>query len=359
MTDLQHQFLYLLRLGIGPESPNQEMYDFNSCDWESLLSVARKHTVHSILLDGIERLAPESRPPKETLLHWIGQTMQEEQRYAVQSKTAAKLAERLQSDDIRTYVLKGQVVAECYPKPEHRESVDLDCFLAPADGEADVWEKGNAIVENSGYRVERGYYKNSSWFLPGLMVENHRWLTPFRGNKRLEALERLLQEMLRKDAGTSRFKGTCLYRPPVMVSALFLMEHAYSHFLHEGLTWRLVLDWMMFSQRHQEEIDWTQLQKWIDRFGFRKFYNSYVQLGAFLLGEISETDLSAADMKMLEDLWAALDLHESVKGLRGKLALAGNTFRARWKYKEFTDITWLQALWIQAKGFLFVGEPKL
>ena len=79
----------------------------------------------------------------------------------------------------------------------------------------------------------------------------------------------------------------------------------------------------------------------------------------FLFGGILVTDLSAADMKMLEDLWAALDLHESVKGLRGKLALAGNTFRARWKYKEFTDITWLQALWIQAKGFLFIGEPKL
>jgi len=41
-----------------------------------------------------------------------------------------------------------------------------------------------------------------------------------------------------------------------MVSALFLIEHAYSHFLHEGLTWRHVLDWTMFSRRHREEIDW-------------------------------------------------------------------------------------------------------
>ena len=56
--------------------------------------------------------------------------------------------------------------------------------------------------------------------------------------------------------------------------------------------------------------------------------------------------------KMLEDIWAPLDVHETVTGLRGKLALAGNTWRARWKYRLFTDMTWLRALWIQAKGVM-------
>lgn len=41
---------------------------------------------------------------------------------------------------------------------------------------------------------------------------------------------------------TQRFGGTWLYRPPVMVLALFLIEHAYSHFLHEGLIWPMALD---------------------------------------------------------------------------------------------------------------------
>ena len=37
-----------------------------------------------------------------------------------------------------------------------------------------------------------------------------------------------------------------------MLSALFLIEHAYLHFLHEGLTWRMVLDWQMFCRRHRD-----------------------------------------------------------------------------------------------------------
>lgn len=34
------------------------------------------------------------------------------------------------------------------------------------------------------------------------------------------------------------------------------------------------------------------------------------------------------DMLMLEDIWAPLDLPESVRGFKDKLALAGNTWRA-------------------------------
>ena len=62
---------------------------------------------------------------------------------------------------------------------------------------------------------------------------------------------------------------------------------------------------------------------------------------------------------MLDDVWSPLDLHDSVHGFRGKMALVGNTYRARWKYREFTDMTWLKALWIQVKGVLFIKNPKI
>lgn len=144
-----------------------------------------------------------------------------------------------------------------------------------------------------------------------------------------------------------------------MVSALFLIEHAYSHFLHEGLTWRHVMDWMMFSRRHQEDIDWHQLEAWIDEFGFRRFYDSYVRIGRLALGEIEETALTATDLMMLNDVWAPLDVHETVDGLKGKWALVGNTWRARWKYRHFSPISMPHALWIQVKGVLFERKPEL
>lgn len=350
MTELQHSFMQLVR-----QAPSLDY----TPDWMALQSLAAQHVLMSIVVDGLEKLPDERRPPKPLLLQWIGASFNEESLYAIQWKTACELALQLKNQGIRTYVLKGAIVAECYPIPQHRRSVDLDCFLLPEEGERDVWEEGNQTIEKAGYKVQRDYYKNSTWSVPGLTVENHRWLTPFRGNKRLTSLERILQDLIRKDAGESLFDGTWLYRPPVKVSALFLIEHAYSHFLHEGLTWRHVLDWMMFSRRHQEEIDWPQFDKWVDKFGFRKFYNTYSILGRFLLGEVVESELTDKDKLMLDDIWAPLDLHETVKGFKGKLALAGNTWRARWKYKEFTDMSWVKALWIQVKGFTLMKNPKL
>lgn len=355
-------FLSLVRLGIGHAvDPLPE-----TIDWEAVENLALQQGLSGIIADGIERLSVDKRPPKKDLLQYIGLVMQDETRYAIQQKAACEMGLLFHEKSIRTYVLKGEVVAECYPKPEHRVSSDMDCFLvdegeqlASGDSQMTVWERGNRLIEDAGYEVERGFYKNSAFYFPSLMVENHRFMVPFRGNKTLKRLERLLQENLLSDTKDDMFEGSWLYRPPVMVSALFLIEHAYSHFLHQGLTWRHVLDWMMFSRKHANEIDWHAFDSSIDEFGFRKFYDSYYHLGQYLVCGISDDSLSQADKMMLADVWAPLDLHETIQGVKGKIALAGNTWRARWKYKYFAEINWLQALWIQAWGVLFDKHPTL
>ena len=354
-TDNRNAFLSLVRLGIGCHGDALN----DNTDWQSIQDIAACHGLLCVVVDGIERLPESSRPPKDLLLQWIGLVMQDESRNAIQQKAAAEMAFLFHDNYVRTYVLKGAVVAECYPKPEHRVSSDLDCYLLPDRSDFDAWSLGNDLIKAKGFEVSTGFYKNSTFYLPGLNIENHCFLTPFRGNKVLKRLEVLLQGLLREDKGEDRFVDTWLYRPPVMVTALFLIEHAYSHFLHEGLTWRHVLDWMLFSRKHQEEIDWVTLDALIDEFGFRKFYNSYYHLGQYLLGELVEDQLTKSDKKMLEDVWAELDLHETLHGVKGKLALAGNTWRARWKYHYFSEISMPHALWIQVKGFLFDKHPTL
>lgn len=366
-TDIHELFLRLVRQGIGCEPVSGFTFQVSGPlsveDWQALEDLANEHGLLGVMLDGMETLPRELRPEKKAIIQSIGQVLQAEQQYEIQKNAAAEMAILLQQHGIRTYMLKGRVVAECYPNPEHRKSVDVDCFLMPEQGAADVWEKANGLMEEQGFEVRRDYYKNSTIVLTGLSVENHRYFTPFRGNRRLYNLERWLQEGMRCANNatplTARFEGTWLYRPPVMVSAMFLIEHAYSHFLHEGLTWRMVLDWQMFSRKHRQEIDWNELDTKVDEFGFRRFYDSFCRLGEYLVVGLTTDSLQLTDQRLLEDIWAPLNVHETVKGLRGKLALAGNTWRARWKYRIFTDMNWFQALWIQAKGVMFERNPKI
>ena len=377
MTTNYHElFLQLVRLGLGCADYNLDLNLNGGASWQALESIANEQGLLGVMLDGVEKLPRELRLEKKAILQSIGQLIQSEQQYAVQEHAAAEMALLLHQHGIRTYVLKGAVVAECYPRPEHRRSVDMDCFLVNEndnlnlnvnlDLNAEVWERGNRVVEEAGFEVGRGFYKNSTFHLPGLTVENHRFMTPFRGNKRLKRLERLLQSIMFNDnlnvkveASNRLFEGTWLYRPPVMVSALFLIEHAYSHFLHEGLTWRHVLDWQMFSRRYREELDWGAFDGLIDEYGFRKFYDSYCRLGRYLVGGFTADGLTPADRRMLSDVWAPLDVHESLHGLKAKLQLAGNYWRARWKYKLFTDMTWLRALAEWVFGAVFEREPGL
>lgn len=351
-------FLDLVRLGIGVRSPKEVFVD-QQIDWNELQDIAVKQGLSAIVLDGIEVLPQENKPKKIDLLQWIGEVLQSETVYAIQQKTTVDIAQLFHNNLIRTYVLKGAVIAECYPKPEHRSSADMDCFLLPEKSDFDAWALGNDLIREHGYEVSEDFYKNSTFYLPSLTVENHKFMTPFRGNKKLKTLEIILQCMVKEDEGKDRFVNSWLYRPPVMMSAIFLIEHAYSHFLHQGLTWRMVLDWMMFSKKHKKEIDWYSLNAMIDEFGFRKFYDTYYKLGKFLLGEVSVEDLTRKDKRMLADIWAPLDLHDNIAGVKGKIAMAGNYWRARWKFRCFSNISWIHALWIQVWGHLFIKNPKL
>lgn len=368
-------FLQLVRLGIGTSKDAKIPKDI---DWVQLKELSDAQGLSAVVLDGIDRCHTDTTEstdylPVQMKLEWIGEVLNGEQTYKLHQEVATDMANLFHQNGIRTYVLKGRIVAECYPKPEHRVSSDMDCLLLPAKGVFNAWQLGNDLVKAKGHDVGEGFYKNSSFHLPGLMVENHQFLTPFRGNERLEKLERFFQEQFKEFNGlststssvsvqnveNSRIDGTWLYRPPEMVSALFLIEHAYSHFLHEGLTWRMVLDWVLFSKKHQKQINWTDFETYIDEFGFRKFYDSFSRLGQYLIGEIQDSSFTIQNQKMLEDVWAPLDLHESLQGVKAKFQLAGNYWRARWKYKYFTDMTWVRALTEWVTGAVFDRHPKL
>lgn len=364
-TDICESFLKLVRLGVGESSDATTPI---ITDWLHLKELAEEQGLSSVLLDGVNACHNLERPPKEFLLNWIGEVLQGESFAKLQWNVATDMAGLFHNYGIKTYILKGFLISECYPKPNHRVSVDVDCFLLSSKDGFNAWALGNDLIRSKGVQVNTDFYKNSSFEISGVMVENHQYLVPFRGNKRLMELEKFFQSQMKVAAGmtddsdniyNSKFENTLLYRPPVMVTALFLIEHAYSHFLHEGLTWRMVLDWVLFSRKHNEEIDWASFDAVVEEYGLWKFYDSYNRLGMYFIGEVHDSNLTPCDKRMLEDIWSKLDLHETVKGVRGKLALAGNTWRARWKYRYFTEMNWLQALLIQMKGFLFDKHPHL
>ena len=334
-------------------------------DWNVLISEADRQGVSVLVSDGLQRLydagiyeAHDEKEVRRLKARWFGKTMKYEHRYAGQVDAAKRMGEWLASAGIQMVVLKGFTVSECYPVPAHRYSADLDCFLIRDGEHLETYEAGNRVMEEHGVKVNRGYYKNSSFDLPGLHVENHKFCTPFRGNKTLTRFERLLQGML-LDGPLTLMGNTGLLAPPPLASALFLTEHGYSHFLHEGLTLRHILDWALFRRRHVADVDWTAFDRYVDDFGFARFLSSIDAVGEYVLGQRSFDDLSPIDHRFLADTWKGPSFDHEKKGLRARIFLAGNTLRAAWKYRHYSNISMVHALWIQVKGFLFMRRPEI
>lgn len=350
--------LTLLQAGLGKDVCLDSVDD-----WNLVTKFVHQQGVVAIALDGYGRMIKSDKKPSEMpsslKKQWIAAALHFESIFATQRDIAVKLARYFSDNGLKIYVLKGHVVSECYPAPNHRYSCDMDCFLKSTDGNGDAWEKGNVLVEERGYSITRGFYKNNSFRIPGLKVENHRFLTPFRGDKRLTELEKLLQRMLSEDAGNDKMEDSELCRPPVMVSALFLIEHAFSHFLHEGLTLRHITDWMMYSRKHHEEIDWVHLQAYIDEFGFRRFFDAYEHVGEYVLGERKYSDLSGPEQRMMDSVWDGLDLTNSKKGLRRRMDIVRNTLRAQWKYRYFSPVSMPVSLCTRTFGYFFMRQPVL
>lgn len=337
-----------------------------SLDWSVFIDEVQRQGVAVIASDGLQRMydaglysaAGDPRELRRAKAKWLAKTMQFEQRYAGQVAAAKKMASWLAEEGIRTMVLKGVVVSDCYPVPSHRYSADFDCFLIKDGEHLEAYELGNRVMEKRGLTVDRSFYKNSSFQVDGLHVENHKFCTPLRGNNSLKRLEETLQRMA-QEGPLTEWNDSGLMLPPVLFSALFLTEHAYSHFLHEGLNLRHILDWALFKRKHESDLDWTAFGKYIDEFGFRRFYEAFAHLGDYVLGLCEYSSLTAPERRMMDSVWAGLDLHESVRGFAGKLRLVGNTLRAGWKYREFAPISMAKALAIQVKGFFFDRNPTL
>ena len=300
-----------------------------------------------------------------------------------QWKAVSALGEKFRDAGLRTLVLKGFSLGECYPVPWHRHSCDFDCFLmgnGPANDRS-AYEAGNRLMEAEGVKVDRDYYKHSSFVFKGTKVENHLFLTGWRGSKRWKRFELELEEMLGAEGALRPLDGTALLVGSPMFNALFLTRHAQLHFLIEdGISLRHVCDWAMFLRRYGQELDWNAFLATCSCYGMARFAASLTRLAGYVCGvpapgSSGSSDLNDADRRMLNDILTLGERggqseksnlpggragkEEKPNSLSGRLGIALRILRSRWKFRLFSDESALSCVLRYARGCLFEKHPKL
>ena len=360
--------LSLLKLGIGTikasDEDCQKLLQLSMQEWRNVMVLAERQGVLAIAVDGLqalmethkeELLAIKEAPAKWQmwLLEIIGQLTQYEMMNRLQKKVIAKLSEIWAAEGIRMMVFKGQANAALYPKPEHRAVGDIDCWLF---GDA---EKGDEIAKVHGADVLFDWYRHSKIAYKGETIENHRVMSHTRGSKKKQKMEGVLRSMLNSaDLPMIDGCGKALMPSP-QFNACFLTYHGLHHFTSEGLRMKQILDWAMFLQKEQNEVDWKQYNDFCKRYKLDRFaavmnFIASEYLGAHINSSDIMVDGTFAEKIIQSTLYDDDYLFNSGKSdWTVRWLLVKNMLtRDKWKYRDIAQQNvWMQ-LWQNITGFI-------
>lgn len=343
MTKEQETLIKLLSVALAGKKMEQMPC---AVHWKTVMELANRQEVNAIAFDGYQAIhgtIAEDGISKFLMMEWLGQIVSLERQYKIQYAAAGRLAELYDLNFIRTFVLKGFSIACCYPIPSHRFSCDLDCFLATKNTkqERNAYDLGNTLMESNGINVDKDYYKHAEFTYEGLHVENHRFCCSVKRGKRTKELEAFLQDLLRKE-DVGYLDESKLALPPLMFQALFLLEHACAHFLYEKMTLKHICDWTMFRKHYKEELDWRELDTLYTRFCLMTFAESMNHLADYLLGDVSYSQLSTLDKRVLDDTFKEVSLPSSKT--RQRIRKAIDVLRSSWKFRHYNDVSMIKEL---------------
>ena len=266
MNAIDDTFLQLVRLGIG--TANKVIIP-DTLNWKDIDEFADKQGLLAIIVDGIEKLSESVRPPKEVLLQWIGNVLQcYEYRYETYRRSISELASFYNQHGYKMMVLKGYACAIDWPKPEHRPCGDVDIWQFGKQKEADA-----ALSQEKGIKVDTSHHHHTVFNWGDIMVENHYDFINVYDYKSSKEIEKILKRLGQDDSFYTEVNGERVYLPSPNLHALFLVRHAASHFASTYITFRQVLDWAFFVQKHTDEIDWNWLMEILGKYHMMDFFN--------------------------------------------------------------------------------------
>jgi hypothetical protein len=325
-------FLSLVRLGIGHRADALSQH----IDWETIQPLALQHGLSAIVIDGIERLPENKRPPKEKLLEWIGEVLQGyEYRFEMYRRSIAEMANFYNSHGYKMMVLKGYACSLNWPKPEHRPCGDIDIWLFGKQKEAD-----DVFVKERGVRVDKSHHHHTVFNWGDFTVENHYDFVNIHAHRSSAELEKVFKELGMDDSHFVEIRGERVYLPSSNLHALFLIKHMVSHFAAAEISLRQVLDWAFFVERHSNEVDWEWLTNMLDKYHMKDFFNIINAICIEDLGFAADIFSSVQFLpslkeRVLQDILEPEFVTEEPKGFMSRLI---------YKYKRWQGNAWKQRL---------------
>lgn len=264
MTDTRHYKLFsdLIKISIGnaeafPEAPSNE-------EWEKLYNEANRQAISGILLEGVQRLPKEQRPPRQMLMNWFSTVQQIMAVNRQVNKDTVKISQKWGTVGYRNIILKGQANAQLYPSPLARVSGDIDIWIDAPRKEVITY------IRKMFPKEEVTWIEMNFPVLKSTLVEVHFQLTylydPFTNRKLQNYLGRKLKhaEELKIEEGSIPVLDT-------ETNIVFQLTHIYRHLFFEGIGMRQIMDLYYLLQKDDAMTTLPEVRKILKEIKMERF----------------------------------------------------------------------------------------
>lgn len=223
-------------------------------DWNGLLSLARIHRVLPLVYQAVyDCPAARAMPPE------LKAAFRDSARRSVMMQTQKTgqflpILEKLRSGGVRPLVVKGIVCRNLYPNPDQRMSGDEDLWIPSENRDLcfRILREAGLVTDDAD---ENAY--EIPFRLPGtsLYLEIHTSLFPPE-NRSYGDFNRFFTHARER---SMEFSGIPTLNETDHL--LYLILHAFKHFLHSGFGIRQVCDIVLWANAFGEKVDWEGLLK--------------------------------------------------------------------------------------------------
>ena len=290
MDEVYDQFLRVLRAAIRGEKMDPD--DRMRAHLPRLYRMAAEHHILPLVADCLY-----DETQNGVALHAREIAISQAQRTA----DFLLLLQELEKQHLYPVIVKGIVCRNMYPKPELRHSEDEDLFIRPA--EYDEYKRALQAYGLQPANDEDSYEVMFSDKKLGMYLELHTSLFPAKSdaygdcNRFFEgAIERAV-EMPIEDVTLRTLAPTD--------HLLFLLCHAYKHFLHGGVGIRQLCDMGLMAEKYAGQIDWTYIRHACGELHIEAFAAGLFRIGEKHLGFARPeafADIELDERDLLEDI---------------------------------------------------------
>ena len=249
LTATETQFLHIAKVAVsGGEIPAENV------DWSAVFSLAGQQKLTPLLFEAV-RTAPAAAENAALFAAVKQQVIGQVLHQTLRAAEFAALYGDLRAAGLHPIVVKGQLCSRLYPLKDHRISADDDLYIS--DAEFMVCHKqllANGLttdtpVDELATADEVSYTKDGS----PLYIELHRHL--------FDSAEDSHDELNHFFADLNPVEIDGFLAMPPHEHLLYLLLHAYKHFVRSGIGLRQFCDIGLWARAYHGEIDWQRLHE--------------------------------------------------------------------------------------------------